>query len=161
MRNKPTKQDEINVNGNVDSSTIIVGSQNQVNISNNLVADKLASELAIRRLRQDIDELVSKRENIKNAGCLSAIFSNNCGGLAVIAFVSIILAMVIVTNSQRMGMDIAFWITIVFIFTIIIIAKIIDSLSEKEVAQKRDFLDKKIDEKYVELERHEKVVNSK
>lgn len=157
---KQATQVEINVNGTVDNSAIIAGSQNQVNISSNFATDKLASELAIRRLRQDIDELKYEREEIKNAGCLSLIFSNNCGILAIIAFVSLFLATIILSNIPSIGAGNTLWIAIGITFGIIIIAEVIDILSEKEAAQKRDTLDEILDLKYEELEKHERVVNN-
>jgi hypothetical protein len=47
---------EISINGNMDGN-IIVGNGNQINLSNQIAANKVASELAIRRLQEEEDKL--------------------------------------------------------------------------------------------------------
>ncbi len=70
MTNETAKQTDININGNVDKGAIIVGDRNQVNISDNSWADKTASELAIKRLKDEIGEIKRSMPDTSE-GCLA------------------------------------------------------------------------------------------
>ncbi len=158
--NKSKKQTKINVKGNVDNGAVIVGDGNQVNISDNFVGDKIASELAIRRLKEDIDELQYTRNDIKGTSYVPALFSNNCLGLIIMIVLGFILALFLGRYVFR-EMESPTWVIVGFVVMIFFLAGVVDVRSEKEAAQERDILDKQIDKKYEELEKYEKIVNSK
>lgn len=118
--------------------------------------DKTASELAVRRLRQEIDELKSKRNAIKGEGCLAMIFSG--GGLLSLGLAGFILALMVdawVTDLDN------FFFGFIAVFAVfgVVIAGAIDITSGKDASEQRNAVQKIISEKQVELEKHEKIVS--
>ena len=120
--------------------------------------DKTASELAIRRLQEEIDKLENKRDQIKGAGCLSSIFSG--GGLTTLGVVSFLLAAV-VSSFLHIEASNAVWSVVISAVIILVIAGVIDFNSEQEASNSRNSIQQDISEKQLELEKHRKIVSAK
>lgn len=119
--------------------------------------DKTASELAIRRLRQEIDGLKSKRDAIKGEGCLSMVFSG--GGLMTLGITGFLIAVMFGSFVTYIESSTALGFVVVFAVIVIVIAGVIDFNSGKEASEQRDVIQKVISKKQAELENHEKIVS--
>jgi hypothetical protein len=110
--------------------------------------DKTASELAIQRLRNEIQDLEQQKNGIKGPGCMRLMFSIGLVG-------SIVIGIVIAALFSLSGGDVVG----VILIAGFIIAGIVDFASMKENRNLREGFDKKISEKYSALKKHEKIVD--
>ncbi|NOT05083.1 MAG: hypothetical protein HOP27_10845 [Anaerolineales bacterium] len=120
--------------------------------------DKTASELAIRRLHQEIENLENERAGLKG----SAGYTDG-NGLAMIGTGLLIIAFGIAYLVSNFKFSTVLWCTGgTFVIAFIVIKAVKDGIkSGNEASERRNMLDKIISEKYMELENHEKIVSGK
>lgn len=113
--------------------------------------NKTASELAIKRLKEEINDLKDKKAAIKNAGCLAMMLPT---GLITSAVLGVIVAVVLQAYDEGMGIVVGL---VIFTF---IAAGIIDLVTARDAAHSREEIDKQIAAKYSELKHHQEIVSS-
>lgn len=146
----------VNRNGGVVSLSPVVEELKGVRAG----VDKTASELAIRRLKEEIADLHDQRNAIKGAGCIDSLFSRT-GCFGVIGV--FILSIVITNVAWNMDLDgntigaVSFGVGLAVLLGIAIFMEVEGS---KSVKIERDKINRLIAEKDQELNHHMNLVQS-